>query len=484
MSNRLPFARLALSTAVSTSVLVFAPLAFSTLETSASAQSTPTTAAPQSNQTFEATVTASDTLVRSAPNAESGYPFGLISRGATVTVIDRQAGWVRVRTEGASFDGWTGYVQGTPAVTLSADGKTIKISGRAQVNAPNGDADFNPERSWKPIGFLAAGDELSVLQVIKGERDTFYSVPLSGKTSGWIADSAITAKDAPKQNSTSANSAKPAATNTANNTGNAGTTETIEGTQPTNANPAQPGTPVVDLKTGETAPANDATKTTSTKKVLTTKTTTTKTVEVKPNPSQQVVRAKLEELEKKWQATNRDACSIGDLQELHAGFVGIAEDADATKVTRQSARLRSIQLTQVIELRSIKEKTKEVASREQVHKQEATDLELWLRARQANDAVGILNASLVYDGERLPRLYRLQDPVSGYTVAYLREDPSHQLSSMLGLLVGVNGGRQFDESLRRDIITPISIAVFDAKNQTKVVTPEATKPASTEDSNK
>jgi len=55
---------------------------------------------------------------------------------------------------------------------------------------------------------------------------------------------------------------------------------------------------------------------------------------------------------------------------------------------------------------------------------------------------------------------------------------------MLGLLVGVNGGRQFDESLRRDIITPISIAVFDAKNQTKVVTPEASKPASAEDSNK
>ena len=79
---------------------------------------------------------------------------------------------------------------------------------------------------------------------------------------------------------------------------------------------------------------------------------------------------------------------------------------------------------------------------------------------------------MVYDGERLPRLYRLQDPTSGLTVAYLTEDSELKLSSMLGLVVGVKGDKKFDESLRRDIITPASLTVLRSDKETTISTPE------------
>ena len=98
----------------------------------------------------------------------------------------------------------------------------------------------------------------------------------------------------------------------------------------------------------------------------------------------------------------------------------------------------------------------------------------------------MLNASVVYDGERLPRLYRLQDPTSGLTVAYLTEDPDLKLSSMLGLVVGVKGPRHFDESLRRDIITAKTGAILQTGTETKISSPTRTAPASdaTEESGK
>jgi hypothetical protein len=63
----------------------------------------------------------------------------------------------------------------------------------------------------------------------------------------------------------------------------------------------------------------------------------------------------------------------------------------------------------------------------------------------------------VYDGATLPLLYRLQDPTSGQTVAYLVPDDSYTLSTMLGTLIGVRGEKCFDDALKLDTITPTTI---------------------------
>ncbi|MEX0886790.1 MAG: SH3 domain-containing protein [Phycisphaeraceae bacterium] len=82
----------------------------------------------------------------------------------------------------------------------------------------------------------------------------------------------------------------------------------------------------------------------------------------------------------------------------------------------------------------------------------ATDLDVELTPEAYADAgfetIGRLTASRVYDGENLPRLYRLIDVETGRTLAYI--EPSDELDArrMLGQLIGLNGERRYDRSLR------------------------------------
>jgi serine protease inhibitor ecotin len=75
--------------------------------------------------------------------------------------------------------------------------------------------------------------------------------------------------------------------------------------------------------------------------------------------------------------------------------------------------------------------------------------------------MGRLNASTVYDGDRLPLLYKLADEVTGHTIAYVMPGPNSKPSEALGLLVGIKGVRRYDETLRVNVIIPDSIDVLE-----------------------
>ena len=72
-------------------------------------------------------------------------------------------------------------------------------------------------------------------------------------------------------------------------------------------------------------------------------------------------------------------------------------------------------------------------------------------AREA--LLGMADGS-IYDGQRLPKLFRLRDLSTGRTVGYLR--PSHQvkLPEMLGHLIGIVGEKSYDGGLRLNVLTP------------------------------
>ena len=392
--------------------------------------------------------------MRSDASAESGYPFGTLVRGQAVTVVETRAGWVRVRTDGASFDGWGGYITQLPPVKLSADGKSITVTGTAAIFAPNFLENNSPERSWKAIGFLTVGDTVPVLETLKGERETYYAVPLSSKTSGWVLSTAITREATP------ANATTGEATKAADGTGNAAPQKPAPGTEQATS-PSTKSDSTEKVKTAdETAPEP--------------KTVKKPKAPAAPKPPSAAMKT-LDEykvLEQKWSALAKETCPLADLQELQASYSNLTRNADALRSTRQAAMVRSVQITQLIELRDMQDAAKKIAARGEDKAREVQAIEEWLRARQQYTAVGVLNASVVYDGERLPRLYRLQDPTSGLTVAYLTEDPDLKLSSMLGLVVGVKGDKKFDESLRRDIITPSSMTVLRSDKETAISSPE------------
>jgi hypothetical protein len=76
-------------------------------------------------------------------------------------------------------------------------------------------------------------------------------------------------------------------------------------------------------------------------------------------------------------------------------------------------------------------------------------------------AVGQLSVSPLYTGRDLPMLYRLVNPLSGLTIAYIRPqqikdpDPStvpQDPSRLVGQFVGVVGQKQFDPALKLNIV--------------------------------
>lgn len=68
------------------------------------------------------------------------------------------------------------------------------------------------------------------------------------------------------------------------------------------------------------------------------------------------------------------------------------------------------------------------------------------------DVMGRLLASSVYDGQRLPRLYRIVDPTTQRTIAYAHGNGTINPATTVGQYVGIVGRSQFDRALRLNVI--------------------------------
>jgi hypothetical protein len=84
---------------------------------------------------------------------------------------------------------------------------------------------------------------------------------------------------------------------------------------------------------------------------------------------------------------------------------------------------------------------------------EARAIRLAVDAKGIYAAVGRLAGSTIFDGGRLPRLYRVHDAETGRTLAYLRPDPGFDLAGMVGHVIGVVGDEHYDADLRLDVMT-------------------------------
>lgn len=85
-----------------------------------------------------------------------------------------------------------------------------------------------------------------------------------------------------------------------------------------------------------------------------------------------------------------------------------------------------------------------------------------LVANRQYKVVGLLVPSTVYDGTRLPRMYRLVsvDPGVKSTLAYLIPVPEHQMEQKVGAVVGVLGDGRIEPAAMVEIITPTLVDVL------------------------
>jgi hypothetical protein len=167
------------------------------------------------------------------------------------------------------------------------------------------------------------------------------------------------------------------------------------------------------------------------------------------------------DLESKWRRVRNEPAESAELDALRERYLALATDELARAATRQLATSRAEQIDLRIEAQKALLELAERQRARQKTVEGVADLVLASKQRMPYDAVGRLNASTVYDGDRLPLLYKLADPTNGHTIAYVMPGPNSKPSEALGLVVGLKGIRRYDETLRVNVIIPEMIDVLE-----------------------
>jgi len=166
---------------------------------------------------------------------------------------------------------------------------------------------------------------------------------------------------------------------------------------------------------------------------------------------------RLNELERRFaELSARPLAEQTGLASLRDAYRELAETRDLTEEQRVVVDTRLELLNGRLELQQA------MAELEQ----RKAELEARRNARPLSyDAVGRLVASSLYDGEDLPRLYRLVDSMTGLTVGYVEPSDAVDLVDALGRTVGVVGETRYDPSLRLKIITPEALYIVSGEGR-------------------
>ncbi len=393
-----------------------------------------------------ATVTADNVYVRSGPSVQSSYPFGKMDRGDVVRVMEENFGWARVQTGGRAFTDSFGYVTVDDRVQMSADGSTITASAVTEVRAPNISTDSTPDSSWKQIARLEAGATLPVVQRIDTERGSVWSVRLPDSGEGWINSNFLRRATADEARGYDQEITATASTG---------------GVQPAAAQGG--GEVVAESVTEETLTIDGSREI----EVKTVETAATVEVVAPVKTAEEIAaerrRALFAELEGKWLVMKGQSMESAELSALYAGYLTLAAEPGLERTIKATVatRLEQIDVQQDVQERIAQ--LKETKARLSQECEQINGVASAIEARSEYTAVGVLNASIVYDGTTLPLLFRLQDPASGQTVAYVTPGDGFQLTTMVGTLIGVKGDTAYDDALKLDTITPRTIDFLSAK---------------------
>lgn len=401
--------------------------AFATQTESVNANQGASSPAESQSSTYFATLTADNVFVRSGPSVQSSYPFGKMDRGEVVRVVEENFGWARVQTAGRAFADMNGFIPVDDRAQLSVDGATITANASTELRAPNINAASTPNSSWKQIGRIEAGATLAVIDRIDDERGSVWSVRLPEMGEGWINSNFL-------RRSTAAEAAafdkavvsEEVALITAEAAAIGSSSEQFE-----------PGAVIGEIVEVEVQPAKP---TKSPERIAT-----------------ELRRATFADLEVAWLKIKGQPTADAEVGALYARYIVFAAESanDPSFYAHAQSRIAQLEVQQevqnkIFELQATKARL--TGECEQIN-----DVAVAIEARSEYTAVGVLNASLIYDGVALPLLFRLQDPSTGQTVSYVVPGDGFQLSTMLGTLIGIKGEKCYDDALKLDMITPKTI---------------------------
>lgn len=436
---------------------------------------------------YWATVNGDNVLLRSSASSQNTYPFGRLFTGQPVKVIETEYGWSKVQAVGPTFANLYGFVKASDAVQYDRAAKKATVVGKASLTAPNMDAKFAPDKSWREIIVLAEGDTLEVIEEVQAQSDTYYSVRLPSKAFGWVHSQFIspvsqqeadTLEAALLQSSPApAGAQQPASPPTRGADAGAAPANT-DAVRPVAPESPQAGTPDSSAAGGTATPPaivnnvpGAAPQETAEQAAERARAAAAEEAARAARMERAVRQATYADLEATWAVVRAQRAEEAELDALRQRYLALAEDEVAPAGTRDLSRARAEQLALRIEAQQaileLANQRAAMASRTQ----SIADLELALLKRRSFDGVGRLSASTVYDGTRLPLLYKLADPATGHTIAYVLPGPTTTPSEALGLVVGLKGKKRYDETLRVDVYEPTLIEVLDTSKTAVIQQP-------------
>ena len=350
------------------------------------------------------TITNESTAVRCGAN-ESYYPLKFLSAGDVVRVVGKRQEWWEIVTEGKSFDGVVGYIKypEKSASVFMVEGSSGTSTGEMEVIAKNIESN-EMYRSWRPVYRLQAGDTVEIMSTEKMGAGTLHReayivhvVKLPASATAWIRVSNV-----------------DRATNTT--LGESGENSLL-------------GYETVAHSEGDAA----------------------ENLGLAVNEVEELKTLTLSELEEAWTTISQEPAMGAETNPLFDLYGQLLEENAGDLVIERIASGRMKQLEVWKQLKLQKDRISDLQAKLGA-KSGAVGKYIEVMDTYGNYAVvGKVALSSTFNGKIRPFMYRIQNS-SGRTIGYLPANPSWDLSSMIGQVVGVDGEMVWDAAWRVNIV--------------------------------
>lgn len=404
---------------------------------------------------YYAVVTQNGTNLR-AGGSERFYSVLALTQGQVVVVDGEGEGWNRV----VYPPSMSAFIRAEDA---ALEGTTVKLTKESRLRAASAIQGWSG--SWQPLleTALPAGGTLTLVEPVKeGEVVVGFKVQAPAEARGFVAASRLRrATQAEVDAAKTKGQALPELPNVTISAGPAatGTGLAIKGADPFasqqgnvtggSTTGSQTGN-VVDISaTGE---QNAAAGTNTVQPFAGTNNTAAATV-----PAASLIGEDLEPIFRKVWSEPVMSSEIDELISQYQAAIDRIGDSNPRRKAGLEQRLNALNIRR--EFRdTMRRQEAELAALNTQKTELQQALDTWAASR-VYTIVGVLQPSTVYDGDRLPQMYRVVSVggTSPRTLGYVRRSSELDLDRYIGSVVGVIGEAQLDRSLMLNLITPVRV---------------------------
>ena len=402
------------------------------------------------------TVTGEDVQVRCGADS-TYYAFTTAETGTLVAVTGEKLNWARVSTVGPNFEDAWGYVKYPTSkpgrFEMSVDGTMGTTLGSTPILAPNMNAN-DIAHSWRRLCILPRGEQLVVLETFSIEKDALHSEPqtihkvkLPAQAEGWINMSNLQLANA---------QAVPE-------------TDVVPEAETDNVVVMGDDVPATtkDVEEEVISTDGDATETLIVQWVgvgdepaawLQNEDEVVLDVDTEPIesslPPKQMTH--LEILESAYEGMTVADFDLEEMVCLHEEYIA-ASETEPDPVRAEFARMRARQFEIYATLNDQDFEITGLKSRVDQNTKNAVEREMAIASAGEYEVVGRLEDSAIFNGEERPKLFRIRDPKTGRTLAYMRPDAKNAAAGLLGNHVGIMGLITYDATLQVNVINGVRV---------------------------